>query len=78
MTLTALGSGGSVAGVLDGARRLDGDVPHYATRVVLDAGTVVTIWSGDVAYEMEPIDLDAPGPRNRLHMVDGGWVLETG
>ena len=78
MTLTTLGELGTVHAVLDDARTGAGDVPHYATRVVLEGSTVITLWSGDVAYEMEPIDLDAPGPRNRLHMVDGGWLLERG
>jgi 8-oxo-dGTP pyrophosphatase MutT (NUDIX family) len=76
MTLTALAELGSVDAALDAARAGAGEVPRYATRVVLDGDTIITLWSGDVAYDLEPIDLEAPGPRNRLHMLDGGWVLE--
>jgi 8-oxo-dGTP pyrophosphatase MutT (NUDIX family) len=76
MTLTALAELGSVDATLEAARAGADDVPHFATRVVLDGETIITLWSGDVAYDLEPIDLEAPGPRNRLHMLDGGWMLE--
>ena len=50
--------------------------PRYATRFVDADGTVVTLWHPDAAYRTEPLDLDAPGARNRLHMRADGWVLE--
>jgi 8-oxo-dGTP pyrophosphatase MutT (NUDIX family) len=50
--------------------------PRYATRFVDADGTVVTLWHPDAAYATDPLDLDAPGPRNRLHMLADGWVLE--
>ena len=30
----------------------------------------------DAAYATDPLDLDAPGARNRLHMLADGWRLE--
>lgn len=51
-------------------------VPRYRTRFVAVEGTVVTLWHPDASYDTEPLDLDAPGPRHRLHMHAGGWVLE--
>jgi 8-oxo-dGTP pyrophosphatase MutT (NUDIX family) len=75
MTLRALADAGSVEQVLDEARDA-AEVPHFATRVVMDGPTIVTVWAGDVAYTLDPPDLDIPGPRQRLRMVEGGWILE--
>ena len=35
---------------------------------------MVTVWEPDAAYESG--DLDAPGARNRLHMLEGTWRYE--
>jgi hypothetical protein len=37
---------------------------------------MASLWAGDAAYESG--DLDAPGPRNRLWMLEDGWQLERG
>lgn len=51
-------------------------VSHHATRIYPVGGTIVTVWEPDAAYESG--DLDAPGPRNRLVMLEAGWRYETG
>lgn len=51
-------------------------LPRYRTRFVVDGATVVTLWDPDASYATEPLDLEAPGLRHRLHMREGGWVLE--
>lgn len=47
---------------------------HYETRMVWSDRGGVTVWEGDVAYHAG--DLDEPGPRHRLLMLDEGWILE--
>lgn len=74
VTLADLAGFASVAEALDAARSRE--APRYATRFVDRDGTVVTLWHPDAAYATDPVDLDAPGPRNRLHMADDGWYLE--
>jgi 8-oxo-dGTP pyrophosphatase MutT (NUDIX family) len=74
VTLTDLAQFATTAEALAGARAVE--PPHYATRFVDADGTVVTLWDPDAAYGTEPLDLDAPGARNRLHMRADGWVLE--
>lgn len=43
---------------------------HFATRVGRLDGARVALWTGDVAYDAEPPDLHADGPRHRLVMAD--------
>jgi 8-oxo-dGTP pyrophosphatase MutT (NUDIX family) len=51
----------------------DREPPFYLTRQIsTDPPTVA--WHGDAAYETG--DLDAPGGRHRLMMLDTGWVFE--
>jgi 8-oxo-dGTP pyrophosphatase MutT (NUDIX family) len=52
------------------------ELPRYATRAVVDGDDLVTLWEPDVAYAIDPPDLDAPGPRHRLRLLAGGWVFE--
>ena len=47
---------------------------HYETRMVRTDQGRVTVWEGDVAFSSG--DLDQPGPRHRLRMLDEGWTLE--
>jgi 8-oxo-dGTP pyrophosphatase MutT (NUDIX family) len=70
VTLHELADAGSFAG----ARRTD--PPRYVTRAVPDpTGVPFMMWLPDVAYETG--DLDAPGPRHRLHYPAGGpWTYE--
>ncbi len=48
---------------------------RYATKILrLDEG-LVAVWHGDVAYDSD--DLDQPGPRHRLVMVEPEWQFEV-
>lgn len=80
ITLRSLADGGdtidSVLGAARGAAAAGQPVPHFATRVVMDGATIVTVWDPDATYWLDPPDLDAPGPRHRLRMMDGGWIYE--
>jgi 8-oxo-dGTP pyrophosphatase MutT (NUDIX family) len=53
-----------------------GEPPFFVTRIARVDGGLVSLWQGDAGYETQ--DPDAPGPRNRLLMLDGGWRLERG
>jgi len=46
------------------------------TRIARVDGGLVSLWQGDAGYDS--LDPDTPGPRNRLLMLDTGWVLERG
>jgi 8-oxo-dGTP pyrophosphatase MutT (NUDIX family) len=75
VTLHDLAGHGSVDAVLAAARSRS--MPRYATRVAHHEGALLTLWEPDAAYDTAPAGLDAPGPRHRLHMRDGGWELEV-
>lgn len=49
---------------------------RFATRIAMSAAGPLTIWAPDAAYEGG--DVDAPGPRHRLHMAPAGWRYERG
>ena len=64
----------SADAALDAARALPA-IPTHFTHVHVVDGTLVTVWAPDAGYDSG--DLDAPGPRNRLHMPNGGaWRYE--
>jgi 8-oxo-dGTP pyrophosphatase MutT (NUDIX family) len=46
----------------------------YQTQIARCAEGMAAVWDGDAAYDGD--DLDAPGPRHRLWMLDSGWRLE--
>jgi 8-oxo-dGTP pyrophosphatase MutT (NUDIX family) len=48
----------------------------YITRIARVDGGLVSIWQGDAAYEDADLDLERPGPRNRLLMLQTGWRHE--
>jgi 8-oxo-dGTP pyrophosphatase MutT (NUDIX family) len=50
--------------------------PFFVTRIARVEGGLVSLWQGDAGYDT--LDPDLPGPRNRLLMLDTGWVLERG
>ncbi len=52
------------------------DPPSFLTRLVSDdAGQpVATVWAGDAAYDDG--DLERPGPRRRLMLVEPEWRVE--
>jgi hypothetical protein len=52
---------------------------HFTTKIVMDADRVIALWHGDAGYGPTvdaPGDPQAPGPRHRLHMVEGAWRYE--
>ena len=46
----------------------------YATRMLPTDAGVTAIWERDASYETG--DADTPGPRHRLTMCEGEWILE--
>jgi 8-oxo-dGTP pyrophosphatase MutT (NUDIX family) len=50
----------------------DRAVEHFATRIAVVGEQWVALYHGDVAYEHEEPDAEAPGPRHRLYM-DATW-----
>jgi len=52
----------------------DRQPPRYATRLSLVEGGMVARYEEDVAYDSA--DLESPGPRHRLWMLDSGWRYE--
>jgi 8-oxo-dGTP pyrophosphatase MutT (NUDIX family) len=74
VTLDDLATHATTADALAAARARE--APRYVTRFVDHDGTMVTLWHPDAAYDTQPLDLDAPGPRHRLHMHTEGWLLE--
>lgn len=72
VTLAELAEYGSVDVAL--ATAASRDPFRYVTRVGTSDSGMVTMWSGDVAYEHG--DLTVPGPRHRLTMADSAWVLD--
>ena len=77
----ALGAGSDASAVatvqelLDLAAGLEPGIFH--TRW-LQRSPMILAWRGDVAYELpvEEVDVDAPGPRNRLVLDPAGWRRE--
>ena len=72
VTLHTLARHATVADLLDAFR--SGSPEHFFTEPQTVEGGTVALWHGDVAYGGG--DLDRPGPRHRLWMVDGGWSYE--
>jgi 8-oxo-dGTP pyrophosphatase MutT (NUDIX family) len=50
------------------------DVERYATHILDDEGTLVSVWAPDAGYESG--DLAAAGPRHRLYLDPAGWRFE--
>ncbi|MCC6434153.1 MAG: NUDIX domain-containing protein [Acidimicrobiales bacterium] len=49
----------------------------FTPRVVhVDGAWVVTLYNGDVAFEADPVDLHAPGPRHRIWLTELPWRYE--
>jgi 8-oxo-dGTP pyrophosphatase MutT (NUDIX family) len=72
VTLHELADYDSVAAAIAG---LDsGTPPFFVTRIARVEGGLVSLWQGDAGYDT--LDPDVPGPRNRLLMLDTGWVLD--
>ncbi len=73
VTLHDLSEVASVEEALAMAARRD-PIPYYETHWVNVEGGGITLWQGDAAYES--LDVEAPGPRNRLLMIGDVWRLE--
>lgn len=72
VTLDWLAGFRTVAEVLAAATR--GPLQFFVPRLHVVADGACTLYAGDVAYDGG--DLDQPGPRHRLWMVDSGWRYE--
>jgi 8-oxo-dGTP pyrophosphatase MutT (NUDIX family) len=76
VSLLRLAACGDVAGTLEHARTYP--YLEFAPRPVSVAGGTVTIYNGDVAYDLAPdADIDVPGIRHRLNMVGDDWRYEN-
>lgn len=50
---------------------------RFNPRVAMVGGTwVATLYEGDAAFASDPLDLDLPGPRHRLHITELPWRYE--
>ncbi|MGE0730847.1 MAG: NUDIX domain-containing protein [Acidimicrobiia bacterium] len=50
---------------------------HFTPRLVhVDGEWVATLYNGDVAFEHEHVDLQAPGPRHRIWLTGLPWRYE--
>jgi 8-oxo-dGTP pyrophosphatase MutT (NUDIX family) len=47
---------------------------HFATSCARVEGGMVAMYAGDAAYDTD--DVDTPGPRHRLWMLEAGWRYE--
>jgi len=73
ITLTQLAGHRNPAEVLMAAPKRVDDIEHFATRVGVIDGGWVALYHDDVAYDGGEVDAD--GPRHRLHMGDR-WHYE--
>ena len=72
MTLLMLAESAGVDDALATARSHEPEI--YVTQIARVAGGIASMWAGDAGYE--DLDVDRPGPRNRLLMLEDGWRLE--
>ena len=71
MTLLDLRGYATVAEALAGVDAAEA-VDYLPRMHFFDAGGAVTIYGDDIAYN-DVGRLDAPGPRHRLYLREGGW-----
>lgn len=72
VTLTTLQDVPSAGVFLDGLA--GGAPPVFLPRMHRTDGGALSLYHGDAAYDSG--DLDAPGPRHRLSMLESGWRYE--
>jgi hypothetical protein len=73
--LTRLGGYRDVADAL--ARLPDEPYRRFNPRVVhLDGEWVATLYEGDAAFDLDPVDLHTPGPRHRIWLTGLPWRYE--
>jgi 8-oxo-dGTP pyrophosphatase MutT (NUDIX family) len=46
----------------------------FVTHIARGESSIAALWKGDAGYES--LDVDAPGPRHRLSMLESGWRYE--
>jgi 8-oxo-dGTP pyrophosphatase MutT (NUDIX family) len=73
VTLHNLAGASSTADVCADAASREPEI--FLTHIVRVDGGIASLWQGDAGYD--DFDVEKPGPRNRLLMLDTGWVLET-
>ena len=76
MTLRSLIGAASVAELLARAEGAEPGIFH--TKALRAKPSMVLAWRGDVGYDLPlgTADVDAPGPRHRLHLDPDGWRFE--
>jgi 8-oxo-dGTP pyrophosphatase MutT (NUDIX family) len=72
VTLWRLAQAGSVEDAVAQARARPPQ--RYETHIASANGVMLALWPGDAAYDDG--DVDKPGPRHRLAMLDDGWRFE--
>jgi len=72
VTLTQLAVYETVGGALSALEHADCET--FLPRLHVIASGACTVYDGDVAYDSG--DLEQPGPRHRLWIVDSGWCYE--
>jgi 8-oxo-dGTP pyrophosphatase MutT (NUDIX family) len=73
VTIRHLGEHPDVAAALADAAARD-PIPFFETHMAKVGDRLLAMWSGDAGYENG--DPDAPGPRHRLYLDNGGWRYE--
>lgn len=75
VSLTRLGGYGDVAEAL--ARIPSEPYRRFTPRLVnVDGEWVATLYNGDVAFDADQVDLEAPGPRHRIWLTQLPWRYE--
>ena len=75
VSLTRLEGYGSVAEVV--AKVPTEPYRRFNPRVVhVDGDWVATLYDGDAAFDLHPLDLEAPGPRHRIWLTGLPWRYE--
>jgi 8-oxo-dGTP pyrophosphatase MutT (NUDIX family) len=73
VTLRQLADHANVAAALTDASARN-PLPFFETHMAREGDRLLAMWAGDAGYEDN--DPDAPGPRHRLYMDEGGWIYE--
>ncbi|MEO8605315.1 MAG: NUDIX hydrolase [bacterium] len=72
VTITALASYDRAEHALRGLGRVDAEV--FEPRLIPVEGGAVTLYAGDAGYD--ELEIERPGSRHRLWMVENGWRYE--
>jgi len=72
VTLHQLSSYTTVTDTLTAVSR--GPIDEFVPRICMVSEGACSLYAGDIAYDSG--EIDAPGPRHRLWMLDSGWQYE--